>query len=141
MNFTPKVNVRFIIGGILAVAVVGLIGWVSYVAPAPAPIVATQDAFAVQKSFQTRVPIVPAVELVPAPGLQTERPQYYQPVSSWYKNKRWWKRNAPIVGGAGGGALIGGLVGGGKGAIIGGAAGGGGGYLYKRSRHHRKYHH
>ncbi len=60
----------------------------------------------------------------------------YQPVSSWYKNKHWWKRNAPIVGGAGGGALIGGLAGGGAGALIGGAAGGGGGYLYKRYRNH-----
>jgi hypothetical protein len=73
MNFTPKTNVESVV--ILTIAVVGLIGWVSDVAPAPTPIVATPDAFAVQKSFQTRVPIVPAVELVPAPGLQTERPQ------------------------------------------------------------------
>jgi hypothetical protein len=134
MNFTPRINGRFVLSGILAVAVVGLIGWVSYVVPAPAPIVATQDAIAVRESFQTSVPIVPAVHLVPASG-QTARPEYYQPIS-WYKSKHWWKRNAPIVGGAGGGALIGGLVGGGKGALIGGAVGGGGGYLYKRSRHH-----
>jgi hypothetical protein len=133
MNFTPKVNVGPVVRGILAIAVVGLIGWVSRVAPAPAPI-ATQD-IAVQESFQTS-DIVPAVELAPGPGLQTSRPEYYQPISSWYKNKHWWKRNAPIVGGAAGGALIGGFAGGGKGAIIGGAAGGGGGYLYKRSRHH-----
>jgi hypothetical protein len=141
MNFTPKTNVGLIVSGILTVAVVGLIGWVSYVAPAPAPIVATQDAFTVQESVQTSVPIVPAVELAPAPGLQTARPEYYQPVYHRYKNKHWWKRNAPIIGGAGGGALIGGLVGGGKGALIGGAVGGGGGYLYKRSRHNYHRHH
>src|SRR6266481_4131331 len=123
MDFTPKINVGSVV--ILTIAVVGLIAWVSDVAPALAPNVAKQDAFAVQKSFQTRLPIVPAVELAPAPGLQTARPEYYQPISSWYKSKHWWKRNAPIVGGAGGGALIGGLVGGGRGAIIGGAAGGG----------------
>jgi hypothetical protein len=142
MNFTPKINVGSVVSGILTIAVVGLIGWVSTVAPAPAQIVATQDASAVQESYQTSVPIVPAVDLAPGPGLQTARPEYYQPIA-WYKSKRWWKRNAPIVGGAGGGALIGGLVGGGTGAIIGGAAGGGGGYLYKRSRHHhhRNYYH
>jgi hypothetical protein len=139
MNFTPKINRGLVAGGILTLAVVGLIGWIGHVASAPTPVVATQDVFAVQESFQTSgaVLIVPAVELAPAPGFQTES---YQPISSWYKSKHWWKRNAPIVGGAGGGALIGGLVGGGKGAIIGGAVGGGGGYLYKRSRHHHKDH-
>jgi hypothetical protein len=139
MNFTPKISVGPVVSGILTIAVVGMIGSVSHVAPAPAPIVAAQDVFAVQESFQTsdRLPIVPAVELIPAPGVQTARPQY-QPISSWYKSKHWWKRNAPIVGGAGGGALIGGLAGGGTGALIGGAAGGGGGYLYKRYRHHNR---
>jgi hypothetical protein len=142
MNFTPKINVGPIVSGILTIAVVGLIGWVRHVAPAPAQIVAMQDASAAQVSFQIShaVPIPPAVEQSPGPGLQTARPDYYQPISSWYKSKHWWKKNAPIVGGAGGGALIGGLVGGGKGAIIGGAAGGGGGYLYKRFRHHNDHH-
>jgi hypothetical protein len=146
MNFTPNINVGSAISGILTIAVVGLIGWVSHVAPAPAPIVATQDALAAQEPYQTGNPvlIVPAVELAPTPGLQTARPKYYQPITHWYNNKHWWKRNAPIIGGAGGGALIGGLAGGGKGVIIGGAAGGGGGYLYKRLKHRKNnnyYHH
>jgi hypothetical protein len=141
MNFTPKTNVRPVVSGILTIAVVGLIGWVSRVASAPSPIVAIQDPFAMQESLQTSdpVPIIPAVEL--SPGLQTVRPDNYQPITAWYKNKHWWKRNAPIVGGAAGGALIGGLAGGGKGAFIGGAAGGGGGYLYKRLKHHPHHHH
>ena len=71
-------------------------------------------------------------------GFQAAGPAHFQ-LAAWYKNKHWWKRNAPIIGGAAGGALIGGLVGGGKGVIIGGAAGGGGGYLYKRL-HHPHYH-
>jgi hypothetical protein len=139
MNFTPKTNVGPVVRGILTIAVVGLIGWwVSNIAPAPAPIAATQNAFPVQESLQAH-DYVPAVEPAPALGLQTARPEYYQPIS-WYKSKHWWKRNAPIVGGAGGGALIGGLAGGGKGALIGGAVGGGGGYLYKRSRHNHRHH-
>jgi len=143
MNFTPRNNVvDHVANGILTIAVVGLIGWVSHVPSEPAPIIETQDAFAILKSLQTSnpVPIVRAVELAPGPGLQTVRPGYYQPITAWYKNKHWWKRNAPIVGGAAGGALIGGLAGGGKGAFIGGAAGGGGGYLYKRLRHHHHGH-
>jgi hypothetical protein len=138
MNFTPRVNIGTMASGILTFVVVVLICWVSYAALTAAPTVARQDAFPVQKSFQTNNPaaIVPAVELGRTSGLQTARPEGYQLVASWYKSKHWWKRNAPIVGGAGGGALIGGLVGGGKGAIIGGAAGGGGGYLYKRYRRH-----
>jgi hypothetical protein len=142
MDFTPKTNVGRVVNGILTAAVVGLIGWASRVASAPQPIVATQDAFAMEEFLQTSdpVPIFPAVEWAPEPGLQTARPDYYQ-LAAWYKNKHWWKRNAPIVGGAAGGALVGGLVGGGKGALIGGAAGGGGGYLYKRSKHHYHHHH
>ncbi len=129
MNFTPKVNVKTIAGGILTIAVVMLIAWVSHVVPAP--VVAGHDAF---QSLQTSIPapVVPAVELGQTSGYQT---------IAWYKNKSWWKRNAPIIGGAGGGALLGGLVGGGKGALIGGAAGGGGGYLYKRYRHHHPHPH
>jgi hypothetical protein len=137
MNFTPK-NFRTAISAFLTIAVVGLIGWVIHVSPAPVPIVATQDTNAMQQSSSTSyaAPVVPAVELTPAIWQEAGQPSYYQPVSSWYKSKHWWKRNAPIVGGAGGGALVGGLIGGGPGALIGGAAGGGGGYLYKRSRHH-----
>jgi hypothetical protein len=143
MNFTPKTNVRRVSNGILTVAVVGLIGWVGRQAFTPPPIVATQDAVATRESLQRSdtVPIFPAIEWAPGPGFQMARPDYYQPVFAWYKNKHWWKRNAPIVGGAAGGGLVGGLVGGGKGALIGGAVGGGGGYLYKRSRHHHHNHH
>ena len=35
MNFTPKNNVRPVINGMLTIAVVGLIGWVSRVASHP----------------------------------------------------------------------------------------------------------
>jgi hypothetical protein len=119
MNFTPKANIGNFIRGILIVAAVGLVVWMHHVAPLPTPIAAAQYGFA-------------------APTLQGQA--YYQPVSHWYKDKYWWKRNAPIIGGAGGGALVGGLVGGGAGAVIGGAAGGTGGYLYKRSRRHHYYH-
>jgi uncharacterized protein YcfJ len=138
MNFTPKMNVGALVSGILTIAVVGLIGPVRHLCAASAPIVATHEALAEQAFFQTgsSAPVVPAVELAPAQRSQTARPEHYQPVTAWYKNKHWWKKNAPIIGGAAGGGLIGGLAGGGKGAIIGGAAGGGGGYLYKRLRHH-----
>ena len=121
MNFTPKRNVGTVVGWILAIAVVGMIGWVSHVAPAGAPVAATPNALAVQERLQTS-DNVRGVEVAPAVELRTDQLPYYQPVSSWYKNKHWWKRNAPIVGGAAGGALIGGLAGGGKGALIGGAA-------------------
>jgi len=139
MNFTPKIKVGRVVGGILAIAVVGLIGWGSHVASTP--IIAQQNALAVDCQANGHALIIPAVETVSPPGFQTTWSNYYQPIS-WYKSKHWWKRNAPIIGGAGGGALVGGLLGGGKGAIIGGAVGGGGGYLYKRSkRHHEYYHH
>jgi hypothetical protein len=132
MSFTPKVR------GILTIAVVGCIGWISHIGPTTAPVVTAQKSF--QISEQT--PVVPAIELRAMSDWQAGGPGRYQLISSWYKNKHWWKRNAPIIGGAGGGALIGGLAGGGKGALIGGAAGGGGGYLYKRLRHdHHHYHH
>jgi hypothetical protein len=140
MNFTPKINAIPLISGILAIAAVGLIGQVSHMVPAPAPIVATQNAYAFQNSFQpTGAGLIVATE-EPGSGYQAANPQYYQPVA-WYGSKHWWKRNAPIVGGAGGGALVGGLLGGGTGAVIGGAVGGGGGYLYKRHRQHHYYHH
>ena len=139
MNFTPKSHGGSIITGILNIAVVGLIGWDGHAAPAPAPITATQSAFAAQESFHASgpAPHAPAVQQAPAHGARTT--QTHQGKSHWYKNKHWWKRNAPIIGGAGGGALIGGLAGGGTGALIGGAAGGGGGYVYKRwKRHHHR---
>jgi hypothetical protein len=140
MNFTPKIKVGRVVGRILAIAAVGLIGWGSQAASTP--IIAQQNAFAADFQANGHALIIPAVETVSAPGFQTTWSDYYQPVSSWYKSKHWWKRNAPIIGGAGVGALVGGLMGGGKGAIIGGAVGGGGGYLYKRSkRHHEYYHH
>ena len=139
MNITPKINVGTIGRMALIMAVVGLlIGWVAHVALAPPPIAATGDGITAREFSQTSV-ILPAVELIPAPGLQTSGPAHFQ-LAAWYKNKHWWKRNAPIVGGAAGGALIGGLAGGGKGVLIGGAVGGGGGYLYKRL-HHRHYNH
>jgi hypothetical protein len=107
----------------------------------PTPIIVKQNTLRVEESLQAsgRLPIIPAVEAVFVTDFHAARSDYYQPVSSWYKDKHWWKRNAPIVGGAGGGALVGGLLGGGKGAVIGGAVGGGGGYLYKRSRRHHEY--
>jgi hypothetical protein len=140
MNFTPKKGVRSGIAAILAVAVVGLIGWVQRTASGP--IAVTQQTNTVEQSLQTgdSVPVLPAVDnLVMS---QTTMAQYsYQPVSSRYKSKHWWKRNAPIIGGAGGGALIGGLAGGGTGAVIGGAAGAGGGALYKHYHHRHHNHH
>ena len=110
MNFTPKINVRSVISGMLTIAVVGLIGWVSCVASASSPIVAAQDTFAVKASLQASdpVPVVPAVELGAYAVSKRSDLNYYQPVGSWYKSKHWWKGNAPIVGGAAGGALIGG---------------------------------
>jgi hypothetical protein len=144
MYFTPKIKARPIACGILAITAAGLIGWVSHLIPSPAPIVAKQEVFAEPSSLQRidQLQNVPAGESVRARGLEMIRRPYYQPISAWYKNKGWWRRNAPIVGGAGGGALIGGLAGGGKGALIGGLAGGGGGYLYKhlRQRHDQRHH-
>jgi hypothetical protein len=96
-----------------------------------APVVPTQNTFAVERSNPMSV--------FWAYDQQVGGSVSYQPVS-WYKNKHWWKRNAPIVGGAGGGALVGGLVGGGAGAVVGGAVGGGGGYLYKRHKEHHYRH-
>jgi hypothetical protein len=135
MNFTPKKRVGPVVGGILAIAVVGLIGSGSHTQPGP--IVAAQNTPALEQPIQASgyMPIISAVEV----GSQTAGPAYYQPITE-YHHKGWWKRNAPIVGGAGGGALIGGLAGGGKGALIGGAVGGGGGYLYKRHREHHHHH-
>jgi hypothetical protein len=137
MNFTPRIDVRAAFTGVLIVAVVGLISSVNQVAP----VAAHHDSLALPGSLQTGSPawVIPAVQLNSAPRFGNSRPEYY-PVSSWYKNKHWWKRNAPIVGGVGGGALIGGLAGGGTGALIGGAVGGAGGYAYKHYHHHHHYH-
>jgi hypothetical protein len=137
MKFTPKFNVVPIACGVLTIAAVGWDESVNRGGSAPAPIVAMRDT-AAQESFQTNgsVPIISAVEKIPPASAQREN---FLPVA-WYKDKHWWKRNAPIIGGAAGGGLIGGLAGGGKGLIIGGAAGGGGGYLYKHYRD-RNHHH
>jgi hypothetical protein len=125
MHFTPKNSLVFC--GILIAAMT------APVTRLPAsPMAAGQVTPAVVQSFQANAQA--------APALQMAGNAYYQPVSSSYKNKHWWKRNAPIIGGAGGGALIGGLAGGGTGALVGGAIGGGGGYLYKRSRDHHHHH-
>ena len=138
MSFTPKIDSRPVVRGILTIAVVGLIGLVGQFVPKLTPIGATGEATRCRKSTgrATRRRWYTQWRRRRR-GLQGT---YYQPVSSWYKNKHWWKRNAPIVGGAGGGALIGGLAGGGKGALIGGAVGGGGGYAYKRLSHRNRYH-
>src|SRR5262245_22681145 len=120
MKFTPKVFIG-ILGVLLALGVaIGMSIHPSRVPSSTAVVV------------QDNAAVIPAVQIGSASD-------YYQPVSSFYKNKSWWKRNAPIIGGAGGGALVGGLIGGGKGALIGGAVGGGGGYLYKRHKRHEQY--
>lgn len=138
MIFTSKSGGKAIAGVFLATALV-MNGWAGYVNPTRTR---TQVAFAQQESFQTneRSLTVPALLQAQAPGPHTALVGL-QHEKAWYKNKHWWKRNAPIIGGAGGGAIIGGLAGGGKGAIIGGAAGGGGGYVYKRLKHghHHEY--
>ena len=128
MKFTPKFNVVPIVCGVLAITAVGLNEAVNRVGSTPAPIVVMQNT-AVQESFQTNghARIIYAVEQIPPASTQRVTGENFLPVA-WYKNKYWWKRNAPIIGGAAGGALIGGLAGGGKGLIIGGAVGGGGGY-------------
>ena len=136
MNFTPKIKL-----GLAAGVVVLAMGLAT--GRTVGPDVASDHTSRVQELFQARAAVatVEAVEIAPASDLQTPQSADCIQTSSWYKNKHWWKKNAPIVGGAGGGALIGGLAGGGKGAIIGGAVGGGGGYLYKRLRHHNDQHH
>src|SRR5262245_20909365 len=121
MKLTPKLYFG-VLGVLLAIGVaVGMRTHPSHVTVAATPAVQADTA------------IMPAVQL----GTPSA---YYQPVTHWYKNRRWWKRNAPIIGGAAGGAAIGGLVGGGKGALIGGGIGGTGGYLYKRHKRHQYRH-
>jgi hypothetical protein len=143
MSFTPKIESRPVVRGILTIAVVGLIGLAGQFVPKLTPIGAAGESYALQQIYRAgnEVPLVYAVETLPAAGVEGTMPNYYQPVSHWYKSKHWWKRNAPIIGGAGGGALIGGLAGGGTGALIGGAVGGGGGYAYKRLSHRHNHHH
>jgi len=138
MNFTPKIKVGTVVGGILALTVVGLIGW-RYIPPTPR--IAHQNTCSVEQLFgANEVPHLCPVEAVYRSRFPSAKPLYYQPATAWYKNKHWWKKNAPIVGGVAGGGLVGGLLGGGKGALIGGAVGGGGGYLYKRHKsHEQKY--
>jgi len=140
MNFTSRIKSRRVVGGFLTLVVAGVIGWVHPAVSLHKPMNAEHYSFAAQNTFPMSDARGNAPEVTPAIAVQTRGGAYYQPVSSWYKNKHWWKSNAPIVGGAAGGALVGGLVGGGTGAVVGGAVGGGGGYLYKRSRHHHHYH-
>jgi hypothetical protein len=139
MNFTPRRKVGPFVSGILTIAVVGLIGWGNPITPAP--VMATQNAFAAQGSSSTNelIPVLPAVETTPA--LQTDTSASYQTVAYYKHRHNWWRRNAPILGGAGGGALIGGLAGGGTGALIGGGLGAGGGALYKHYHHRHHYYH
>jgi hypothetical protein len=135
MNFTSKINPGPTISRVLPIVVLGFVGFA-----APARMIAMPNTLAAPIVVQGGdVLVFPAVELAPQAGLQGPAQANIQPVTHWYKNKHWWKKNAPIVGGAAGGALIGGLAGGGKGLLIGGAVGGGGGYAYKRleERHHR----
>jgi len=127
MHFTPRINIRPLRRGTLALVVTGSIGF-SQAGTASAPIVAAE------KSFPATYTTTPATQLASATGFQTQAGSYQ--AIAWYKNKHWWKKNAPIIGGAGGGAVVGGLLGGGTGAIVGGAIGGGGGYAYKRLKHH-----
>jgi len=140
MTFIPKGKFGPTMAGTLVITVLGLLGPGKYAAPTPT--VVTQHPYTVAQSLRSNggVPVVPAVAAGFAPGFQTDS-SVYQPVTHFYKNKHWWKRNAPIIGGAGGGALVGGLVGGGTGALVGGALGGGGGYLYKRHKRHEEYKH
>jgi hypothetical protein len=141
MNFTPKSNVVPIVCGILIITAAGWNEAVNRSGSAPVVTNAVQEASATPTLFQTNgnVAIIPAVERIPSANIQKAQAQTFLPVV-WYKNKHWWKRNAPIIGGAAGGGLIGGLAGGGKGLIIGGAAGAGGGYLYKHYKGHSHHH-
>lgn len=130
MSFTPKIIVGSLFAGVLTMMSFGWIATPPTHSAAPPRTVTTLNA----------APAAFAYEVTPAVWYKASESSYYQPVTAWYKNKHWWKRNAPIIGGAGGGALVGGLLGGGKGALIGGAVGGGGGYAYKRLKHHHEHH-
>jgi hypothetical protein len=141
MNFTSRTNVQRVLSAFLILAVVGLTGWLNHAVPVPAAVNRGQNTFIAPGAAPMDDVLQNGPQAVTTRAFQMANGAYYQPISSWYKNKHWWKRNAPIVGGAGGGALVGGLVGGGTGALVGGAVGGGGGYVYKRSRrHHHHYH-
>ena len=136
MKFTPQSNTGAVIGGVLAIAM-GLAGiGRSAVRSSVDPSQASLDQRAAEEWDTGRVQLTPAVDWAPARAAGTAQQEDYRPVSSWYKSKHWWKKNAPIIGGAAGGAVVGGLVGGGHGALIGGALGAGGGYAYKRLKHH-----
>jgi len=131
MMWTPKLRIGSVIRTTVAVAAVGLLGWLSQVTPG------TQSAIVTHET----IPVISNIHLIPAIDVGTTYPRYYLPVTTWHGTKHWLKKNAPIVGGAGAGAVIGGIAGGGTGALIGGAAGGGAGYIYKRATHHHHYHH
>jgi hypothetical protein len=139
MKFTPKSYVVPIICGVLIIAPTGRNKANDSKDTAT---VAVQNASATSKIFETNgdISITPAVERIPLAGAQIAAANDFSTVA-WYKNKHWWKKNAPIIGGAAGGGLIGGLAGGGAGAVIGGAAGAGGGALYKHYKGHHSHHH
>jgi Glycine zipper len=118
MKFTLKLYLVSVLGVLLAIGEAGSTSTHS-----------SGVTVAATSTVQADPARMPAVQLGTASA-------YYQPVTHWYKDRHWWKRNVPIIGGAAGGAAIGGLFGGGKGAIIGGAIGGTGGYLYKRHKRH-----
>jgi outer membrane protein with glycine zipper len=122
MKFTSKLYLVSVLGVLLAIGEAGS----TSTHPLGVSVAATS-------TVQADPARMPAVQLGTASA-------YYQPVTHWYKDRHWWKRNVPIIGGAAGGAAIGGLFGGGKGAIIGGAIGGTGGYLYKRHKRHQYLH-
>jgi uncharacterized protein YcfJ len=138
MNFTPKFCVVPIICGILIIAPDGRNKANKSIDPAT---VAVQNISATSKILRTsgNISIIPAVERIPLAGDHVVTTNDFSTVA-WYKNKHWWKKNAPIIGGAAGGGLIGGLAGGGTGAVIGGAVGAGGGYLYKHHKEHHQHH-
>src|SRR5215471_19879028 len=87
MKFTPKLCLG-VLGVLLAIGEPVGMSHPSHVTAAATPAVPAETA------------IMPAVQL----GTPYA---YYQPVTHWYKNRRRWKRNVPIIGGAAGGAAIG----------------------------------
>jgi hypothetical protein len=142
MKFTLKSYFVPIICGTLIITTAGQNKAINRIGPSLPPTVAVQDNSPTPGTFTTNgdVQIMPAVERIPLASVQAAVADDFSTVA-WYKNKHWWKRNAPIIGGAAGGGLIGGLAGGGKGFIIGGAAGAGGGALYKHYRNHHTHPH
>ena len=76
MNITPKFNVGTVNRGVLIIAVVGLIGWVASSLSHPRQLLPPETA-SQRGNSPKPCAIVPAVELIPAPGLQTAGPGHY----------------------------------------------------------------